>query len=115
MPPIPRDAPPLRFHIREAKPSDVVRRYSDAHGPHTTLIHDLNLQKGILGLITDLVCSPSEVASRVRLTSGPPQQAIYEKEPESVKATPELVCPPNTYSRGRRLTSPFRSHGVVRS
>jgi len=50
MPPIPRDAPPLRFHIRAAKPSDV---------------------EGILGLITAL--------------------AIYEKEPESVKTTPELL------------------------
>jgi len=50
MPPIPRDAPPLRFHIREAKPSDV---------------------RCILDLIIDL--------------------ATYENEPESAKATPELL------------------------
>jgi len=50
MPPIPRDAPPLRFHVREATPSDV---------------------HAILDLIIAL--------------------AVYEKEPHSVHATPELL------------------------
>lgn len=34
----------------------------------------------------------------------PSQQATYEKEPESVRTTPEQVCPPNAFSQSPRLT-----------
>ena len=76
-------------------------------GFHTTLIHRLDLQQGILGLIIDLVSPPNEVTRVIGLTANLPKQATYEKEPESVKATPELVCSSNAFSRRPRRPNAF--------
>ena len=74
------------FHIRQANREDVVWVFLNGF---VFISWNFWGQDIILQLIIDLVCT---YVSTIDLIKGNLFQATYEKEPESVKATPELVC-----------------------